>query len=204
MRLTKSNGFTIVELIVVIAIITILAGMLFPALRMARQRGKIARARTDIANLEMGLAAYQEDNGSYPWDGGTPAAGGVTADPFDSEVKVNVSNKVLAAFMRGDISSPPDNRVDPGFLNAPYMDFKPEQLLLDGGFYLFIDPWGKAYGYDENRSEAAGSWQGKRRMTFDIWSAGVDEQYGWHNRDYTVSDPKIQMDKDTQDNINSW
>jgi hypothetical protein len=39
-------------------------------------------------------------------------------------------------------------------------------------------------------------------MSFDIWGAGPDEKYGWHNGGPPPAD--AVKDKQTWDNITSW
>jgi len=62
------RGFTLVEMLVVITIIGILAGLAIPAVIMARTRAKIAVVVMDIKQLEMACQAYKEKFGEYPPD----------------------------------------------------------------------------------------------------------------------------------------
>ena len=62
----RRRGFTLIELLVVIAIIAILAGLILPAVAMAKTRAKVARARTEMANLATAIKQYEADYNRYP------------------------------------------------------------------------------------------------------------------------------------------
>ena len=61
-----AHGFTMLEMVVVIAIIAILVAILLPVLAVARKRGKIAATSAMIANLSLALEHYRDNWGSYP------------------------------------------------------------------------------------------------------------------------------------------
>jgi len=59
-------GFTLLELMVVLGIIAILAGLALGAGRRTVESGKVARAKGEIAVLAAALEAYQRGYGDYP------------------------------------------------------------------------------------------------------------------------------------------
>jgi prepilin-type N-terminal cleavage/methylation domain-containing protein/prepilin-type processing-associated H-X9-DG protein len=58
----KRNKFTLIELMVVIAIIAVLASLLFPSLSKARGFAKLAVCSNQLAQMGAALALYQTDN----------------------------------------------------------------------------------------------------------------------------------------------
>src|SRR5438034_11622777 len=67
-RLTKEPynvAFTLLELIVVVGIILILAGLVLSTAGYARKKGARARAETEIAAMSAALESYKADNATY-------------------------------------------------------------------------------------------------------------------------------------------
>ena len=65
MRKSK-KGFTLIELIVVIAIIAVLSAIIAPSAFMAIEKAKIARATSDMRAIKTGAMAYYTETGSWP------------------------------------------------------------------------------------------------------------------------------------------
>ena len=75
-RLTESSrrlaqtplqrAFTLIELIVVTAVIIILTGLVLSTVGYVRKKGARSRAETEIAAMSAACESYKADNGVYP------------------------------------------------------------------------------------------------------------------------------------------
>lgn len=63
----RRNAFTLIELLIVVAIIAILALIAVPNFLEAQTRSKVSRAQADMRSLATALEAYYVDFNRYPW-----------------------------------------------------------------------------------------------------------------------------------------
>lgn len=66
MKLLALKAFTLIELLIVVAIIAILAAIALPNFVEAQVRAKVARAKADMRTVATGLETYRTDYNGYP------------------------------------------------------------------------------------------------------------------------------------------
>jgi len=156
-RPQKIGSFTLIELMAVVAIIGILAGLVLGGAGAVRARAARGQAKAEIAAIEAGLARYQMDFGGYPVSSGvTPSGTNYPAAPsgYTTAGQVLFTN-LWGATTYGAVTG-----------QKQYLNVKPSMVNTSGVNY-FIDPWGYAYGY---------YWSGTNSLNGgavpDVWSTG--------------------------------
>jgi prepilin-type N-terminal cleavage/methylation domain-containing protein len=82
---TKNRGFTIIEMLIVVTILAMLAGILVPVLEDGAAESRDSRRSADLRSVSTALANHFEVNGSYPttsdaWFGDAPTYGSMSYD----------------------------------------------------------------------------------------------------------------------------
>src|SRR5438874_9236684 len=113
----KIRAFTIVELLVVITIIIVLAGLILATTGYVQKKGARARAETEIAAMSAALESYKADNGIYPRD----ATNTDSVNPATSPVPTTAS-RYLYEQLSGDTN---DDRTPE---SKSYFTFRPNML----------------------------------------------------------------------------
>lgn len=143
MKRLGRQGFTLIEVIVVAAIIAILAGILVPMIFNQIDESKKARALADTKSLQTALMMFQKDTGIFPYNvapnapnvtmlvTGDPAllagdAGQLSALGYDPSTQQNIKDHLMDAATAKVIYA--DKK-----WNGPYLTSLP------------VDPWNKPY-----------------------------------------------------------
>lgn len=157
----RTGGFTIVELLVVMAIILVLAGLVLGTSSYVHNKAARSRAEAEIAAMSAALENYKADNGVYPDAPATDAR--TDYDPASYQTSCLILYKALT----GDADV---NRQYPDGSAKSYFTFKDNQLAPATGNVLYIqDPFGASYGYSTINASTNDPAKGYN-PTFDLWS----------------------------------
>ena len=85
LKRTAQAGFTIIEMLIVVTILAMLAGILVPVLEDAAQSSRDSRRASDLKSVQASLDSFMRVNGAYPdtsgnWQGDAATYGSFTYD----------------------------------------------------------------------------------------------------------------------------
>ncbi|MDQ2867138.1 MAG: type II secretion system protein GspG [Verrucomicrobiota bacterium] len=171
--LPDASGFTILELLIVISIIIILAGLVLGISGYVQDKGARSRAEAEIAAMSAALESYKADNGIYPRASQSTDKLNARAVPAPSP-----SSYASASFyLYTQLSGKGTNQQPSSSEAKSYLTFKPAMLghpANDATTVSYIrDPWGNSYGYSTAQAANPGSTAGYN-PTFDLWSTTND------------------------------
>lgn len=167
-------GFTLIELMAVITIIIILAGLVVGGMAFVTDRQAKEKAKVQIALLSKAIEEYKLDNGTYPptanktgtfatsagtstssilfdylfWDSDRDGSGGVG----DTDQKIYIPELDPATSKQGWTSGTASKTT------------------------TIIDPWGNQYCYRTATDSTGKANTGTQNPDFDLWSMGKDGQ----------------------------
>ncbi len=118
MSIARRRGFTIIELLVVVAVIAILAAIAVPNFLEAQVRSKVSRARADMRAFATALETYRSDFERYPPSCGT---GPYVQNGFPGPVSVRLIPLTTPVSYFSSIPSDPfsPNALPPGDPGVP-------------------------------------------------------------------------------------
>lgn len=147
-----SRGFTLIEVIVVAAIIAILAGILVPMIFNQIDEAKITRAEADCKTISSALLMFRKDTKKWPYYDSEDCSSmyltlqtGTGGDPVDpGDWKINSKAVALGLILNLPGVSPP-------VAQACYNGKASSYLTEDK-----VDPWGNKYIVNAANFETAG------------------------------------------------
>jgi prepilin-type N-terminal cleavage/methylation domain-containing protein len=144
-----SPAFTLVELLGVITIIGILAGLTLGGAGAIRRHGATSQAKSEVAALQAACERYFADNNAYPAPSTMPDPS-TTSDVNPTVLKYSTAGNTLFTNLVGS------STLTATLTSKRYFEPKPAMVNTNGNY--FIDPWGYAYGYNSDGTNAPLIW----------------------------------------------
>ena len=95
------KGFTLIELMIVVAIIGILAAVALPAYQDYTARAQVSEAFTMTSGAKATIAEYGQTNGAYPTATTTPAVADLAVAGKFADAAVTTGTGVITITMKG-------------------------------------------------------------------------------------------------------
>jgi len=149
------RGFSLIELLVVISIIVILAGIGLAAFAKVKKNQAIALTEVRIKNATLKLEEFARDNGYYP-------------------VGEDASSSILYNSLSGDFTGQGDNPTGTTYWKE-LLTKDPSLVGTLNGRKVILDAFGQSLRYRAARDENGEIVPDvKNDGSFDIWSIGPD------------------------------
>ena len=170
-------AFTLIELMVVITIIIILAGLVVGGMEYANQRSASEKAKTQIALLSKGIEEYKLDMGGYP---PTNNITGTLTTSAGSSTSAIIFNALYFAPLSANqrIYLP---ELDPATSKQGWTTGASSNATI------ITDPWGNQYCYRSAISATGATNNSTINPDFDLWSMGKDGKTDASSANTTIS-----------------
>ena len=179
-RLTRRNRcFTLIELLIVISIVAVLAGILLPAVGKVRRKADVTQAKSEMKNLETAIKQYEATYGFLPV--AQDSSNETWADGYDQDSnETELGDEEEYYKLIGNLSN--TGTIGGNDLENPRMI----NFLAVDQSATYLDPWGYRYriawdmDYDgripENNIYGCDSDDDEAYASVVIWSVGPDEE----------------------------
>jgi len=187
------RAFTLIELLIVVAIIAILAAIAVPNFLEAQMRAKVSRTKADMRSVLVAIEAYRVDNNTYP----LPTYGYSTDGQTDSTFEID--NPPQGVFsMTGNI-----NITTPvAYITVlPRDTFSPDHSHWFGYCTVKDSIW-ILTSLGPNMTEPAANWIGWQGGDIQEVSALVDDHYDLFNRTYDPTNGTVSPGDIWRSNVN--
>jgi len=158
----RQRGFTLIELLVVIAIIGILASATLSALTVARDKAKIAKAKSELRTIYNAMLLLESDTGQSP--GGFDATDCRGAPNPHTEGNGLYISSEHAGLVTHNAAKFPD-------WDGPYLPNIP------------LDPWGQEYMFDAYYNCTGGDHNCSGGFTYTVIHSGGPNGSGLNSYD---------------------
>jgi prepilin-type N-terminal cleavage/methylation domain-containing protein len=170
-------GFTLIEVLGVIAIIALLSAVLLGSVRGVQERARYLKAKAELAHLAQGLEEFRRSYGNYPKTVGTVAetvAGDASVEDL-ADANFEPGSAVLFRCLTGSFAA----NVSTGrvFVELSKLTLEYPLGVAAVRNNAFLDPWGHRYVYlCRDSSGAPSSGTAVTWLPFLLFSAGPDGQ----------------------------
>ncbi len=183
-------GFTLIEMLAVITIIVILAGLVVGGMGFVNDRQATEKAKTQIAMLSAAIEEYKLDHGSYPATANSSSGltGTNSITVYDmSETSQPAKSLLYVLYTKGVEVLDDDNEDYPIYI--PELDpDNNKQGWTSSSSDNILDPWGNPYRYRTAYSKTGSSNSRTQNPDFDLWSSGKDGATSTNPASDTVAD----------------
>lgn len=165
----SSSAFTLIELLAVIGIIALIAGLIVATAGYANRKSLRSKTEAQLKQIELALELYKNEEGYYP----------ITPDDVQRVYgishtnHVGASNNVLrlyTAITGYSVTNGPPNTPE---RTSYFPEIKTEMIQKVGATNYLVDPYGNIWGYFSAPKNAAFKTNQYNPRTYDLWSFGL-------------------------------